>query len=29
VRPAHLRRFLTDEATRRPAPSSQARAVAA
>ncbi len=29
VRPAHLRRFLADEATRRPAPSSQARTVAA
>ena len=29
VRPAHLRRFLADESTRRPAPSSQARTVAA
>jgi integrase/recombinase XerC len=29
VRPPHLRRFLADEATRRPAPSSQARTVAA
>jgi site-specific recombinase XerD len=29
VRPADLRRFLADEATRRPAPSSQARTVAA
>lgn len=29
VRPADLRRFLTDESTRRPAPSSQARTVAA
>jgi site-specific recombinase XerD len=29
VRPAHLRRFLTDESTHRPAPSSQARTVAA
>jgi site-specific recombinase XerD len=29
VRPAHLRRFLADEAMRRPAPSSQARTVAA
>jgi site-specific recombinase XerD len=29
VRPLHLRRFLADEATRRPAASSQARTVAA
>ena len=29
VRPAHLRRFLVDEAVRRPSSSSQARAVAA
>jgi site-specific recombinase XerD len=29
VGPADLRRFLADEATRRPAPSSQARTVAA
>jgi len=29
VRPPELRRFLADEATRRPAPSSQARTVAA
>src|SRR6266511_4068742 len=29
VRPPDLRRFLADEAVRRPAPSSQARAVAA
>ena len=29
VRPVHLRRFLAEEATRRPAPSSQARTVAA
>src|SRR5579883_2906817 len=29
VRPPHLRRFLADEATRRPAPASQARTVAA
>jgi len=29
VRPADLRRFLADEAPRRPAPSSQARTVAA
>lgn len=29
VGPAHLRRFLADEAVRRPAPSSQARTVAA
>lgn len=29
VRPADLRRFLAEEATRRPAPSSQARTVAA
>jgi site-specific recombinase XerD len=29
ARPADLRRFLADEATRRPAPSSQARTVAA
>jgi site-specific recombinase XerD len=29
VRPPHLRRFLADEATRRPAASSQARTVAA
>jgi site-specific recombinase XerD len=29
VRSAHLRRFLADEATRRPAPSSQARTTAA
>ncbi|MEX2556651.1 MAG: tyrosine-type recombinase/integrase [Actinomycetota bacterium] len=29
VRPLDLRRFLADEATRRPAPSSQARTVAA
>lgn len=29
VCPAHLRRFLADEAIRRPAPSSQARTVAA
>lgn len=29
MRPADLRRFLADEATRRPAPSSQARTVAA
>ena len=29
VRPADLRRFLADEAIRRPAPSSQARTVAA
>jgi site-specific recombinase XerD len=29
VRPADLRRFLADEATRRPSPSSQARTVAA
>lgn len=29
VRPMHLRRFLADEAMRRPAPSSQARTVAA
>jgi site-specific recombinase XerD len=29
VRPPHLRRFLADEATRRPAPTSQARTVAA
>jgi len=29
VGPSHLRRFLVDEATRRPAPSSQARTVAA
>jgi integrase len=29
VRPADLRRFLADEAARRPAPSSQARTVAA
>jgi site-specific recombinase XerD len=29
VRPPDLRRFLVDEATRRPAPSSQARTVAA
>jgi site-specific recombinase XerD len=29
VRPADLRRFLADEVTRRPAPSSQARTVAA
>jgi site-specific recombinase XerD len=29
VRPADLRRFLADESTRRPSPSSQARTVAA
>ena len=29
VRPPHLRRFLADEAIRRPAPASQARTVAA
>jgi site-specific recombinase XerD len=29
VRPTHLRRFLAEESTRRPAPSSQARTVAA
>jgi site-specific recombinase XerD len=29
VRPPHLRRFLVEESVRRPAPSSQARAVAA
>ncbi|HEX3054798.1 MAG TPA: site-specific integrase, partial [Gaiellaceae bacterium] len=29
IGPAHLRRFLADEAIRRPAPSSQARTVAA
>jgi len=29
VRPLHLRRFLAEESVRRPAPSSQARAVAA
>jgi site-specific recombinase XerD len=29
VRPPHLRRFLVEESTTRPAPSSQARAVAA
>ena len=29
MRPGDLRRFLADEATRRPAPSSQARTVAA
>lgn len=29
VRTAHLRRFLADEATHRPAPASQARTVAA
>jgi integrase/recombinase XerC len=29
VRPPHLRRFLADESVRRPAPSSQARTVAA
>jgi site-specific recombinase XerD len=29
VRPPHLRRFLAAEATHRPAPSSQARTVAA
>src|SRR5262245_11450585 len=29
IRPADLRRFLTGDATRRPAPASQARTVAA
>src|SRR5881275_1338145 len=29
VRPTHLRRFLAEESVRRPAPSSQARTVAA
>jgi integrase/recombinase XerD len=29
LRPAHLRRFLGDEATRRPSPSSQARTTSA
>ncbi len=29
VRPVHLRRFLAEESVRRPAPSSQARTVAA